>query len=389
MSLEELDRSTSASVGDSDALAVSNQTSKRAYFNLAVVGFGLIITFFLLLTVYILSSDLPKDWIIVFLAGLVTGFALGTVFGLWIAKSIGYDPSPWKFSLATGIVVLNACVGFFGFSYVTTDSIWPNNQATLGWSIGVAGTLVSAAMLCLVNFVWHTRDQKRIHILRAILAKNRAKIAEAEAKAADAQRRAAEANDHAALERHRADEADKMADEQRKIAELAQQETEQARQSAQGAQKTAVHAQHIAEREKRWRANRALLLGRWLATEYSAQVKSEKTAAAREIHKEQANDRDILVFQADETFTLIHPGKSISLMEKVTFTLGSQKQNQRDVPKQTAGRWKLHEAGDLIFIQYVDGKRVTLKIQSLNKTKMTIDKSSEEWELLRYLVKVD
>jgi flagellar biosynthesis GTPase FlhF len=247
---------------------------------------------------------------------------------------------------------------------------------------------VSAAILCLVNFVYHSRDQKRIHALRSVLTKNRAKIAGAESKAAIAQSIAEQANTQAEQQQRRAEEAERKLEELRVIAESAQDEAMQAWTAAQTAQQTAQQAQQIAEREKRWRANRALLLGRWQCVEYSALPRSTDADRAREIHQELDRDRDILFFGADDRFMLFHPGRSSTWMARITTAFRDENTHERDVPFEKGGRWSLAETGDAVVIEYADGTSETMKVKTLTKTRLTVDKSSEEWDLLRTLVKI-
>src|ERR1017187_6151693 len=165
MSVKDLNHSASRLDAESDTPATSDSQTKQSRFNLTIAGVGLIIILLLLLFITAFF-DAPDTWYVYLLAGLITGFTLGTVFGIWIGKSMGNQPNLQKFSFATGIVVLNACVGFFGYAYLTSTkelpSIWPNEK-NLFYSIGTASTLVSATILCLVNFFWHSRDQQRIN----------------------------------------------------------------------------------------------------------------------------------------------------------------------------------------------------------------------------------
>jgi hypothetical protein len=414
MSAQDLDQSTAVPGVESER--VSPKATTRPRLNLAIVGAGLIVSCILLVEAAIFAAPTP-DWIVVFLAGMVAGLALGTVFGLWIGRSISNDPNPTKFSLATGIVGLNACVGFFGFSYLAGHGIWPKEPNILGWSIGVAATLISASMWCLVNFFWHSRDQKKIHTLRNVLTKTRARIGEAEANASVAQgridaanaqteqyrRRAEEANAQAEEHRRRAeeavaqaeqyrlraDEAEQQAIEQRLIAAQAEQEADKARTTADGAQRTAQQAQHIAETEKRWRSNRTMLLGRWQCVEYVARPKGAKAETGVEVHKEMEKNKDVLYFGPDDQFSIFHPGIPVGFLDKIRSHLSREPRDESDVQAQKTGTWKLDESGDFVTAILADGTQQTLKIGALTKTTMTVDRSSDEWEVLRFLVKID
>ncbi len=368
MSSQELAPST----GESDSPAVSNPAQSTSLSNLYVSSVLLFVTLFAILAV-VVSVDRPTDWILYVLAGLITGFTLGTVFGLWIARSLGYNPKPAKFLLAAGIVISNACVGFFGYSYFTSPSIWPTPNSFYG-SIGTASILVSGAMLCLVNFFWHSRDQKRIHTLRAVLTKYRAKVVEVEARIVAAEQRAAQ--------------AEREAEVQRNKAELAQKEVEQARTAIHGAQVTAQQAQRIAEKEKRWRTNHALLLGRWQCTEYANRPKSAQLDSELEIFKELEKNKDVFSFAADGQIIVDHPGIPTGFFDKIKTRFGKEPQAEADIPGQKKGRWKLDESGNVVLVEFADGSRRTIKIRAITASTMTIDKSTDEQEFLRFLVKI-
>ena len=380
MSSQEFDRSTKASEVESDALATSNPIPKQSRFNVMIVGIGLIGALLLLLAIAAFSHT-REEWYKWILAGLITGFGLGAVFGLWIGRHIGNAPNLQRVSFAGGIVVLNACVGFFAIPYLTSTNddisvhgIWPKDPDAFYWSIGTATTIVSATIMCLVNFFWYSRDQHRIQTLRAVLNKNRAGLAEAQAKLAAAQRRT--------------EEAERRADEERTRAEQAQQEADQARTTAHGAQRSAQQAQQIAEKEKRWRSNRALLLGRWQCVEYVSHPKNAKPDMGLEIHKELEKDKDVFFFGADERFSIHHPGNPTGFLDKIKSHFGNEAQATADSPTQKTGRWKLDEDGESVFVLFEDGTRQTLKIQALKQTTMTIDKSGEDRQVLRLLVKI-
>lgn len=374
--------SPNAADGERGALGGASSRPDRPYRKLVLAGVGVAVVLLDVLAVAVLLKRPERDWIEILLAGLITGFAIGTVFGLWIARSIGYDPKPKKFSLATGIVVLNACVGFFGFPYVTGHGFWPDDPPTLFYSIGTASTLVTAAMLCLVNFFWHSRDQKRIYTLRGMLGKLRLQLRDAAARTEIAQQSA----DAALAEVH---QARREAEEQRTKAFEARREAEEARQTAHGAQTTAKQAQVIAEREKRWRSNRELLVGRWRFTEYSTQARKQGASTETEIQQELDRDKDILLLNADDTFRWIHPGKPAGLLGRIAFAFGKQETHEKDHPITRYGQWRLSREGDVIFVRFDDGHEETLKIKAVTKTKLTLDWGNEDWEVLRMLTRLE
>ncbi|MBI3823166.1 MAG: hypothetical protein HY289_10875 [Planctomycetes bacterium] len=388
MSAQELDRPAGPSSVEPDAPAMSDPNPKQSRFNPVIAAVGLIIILLLLLFIAAVI-DVPNVWYVVFVAGLITGFTLGSVFGISIGTRLGNAPNFQRFSFATGIVVLNACIGFFAIPYLTTDSLWPRDSQALFWSIGTASTLVSAAILCLVNFFWHSRDQQRINSLRAVVNKHRARIAEAEAKVAAAQRLVEDA--HAATEQQlrRAENAEHQVDDERKKTEQAQRETDQARTAAQGAQRNAQQAQHIAEKEKRWRLNHALLLGRWRCVEYGIRPKTADAEMGVEIQKELDKNQDVLVFGTDDRFSIDHPGNPVGLVHKLKSHLGNRSQEPADIPGQKSGRWTLDDGGESVLILFEDGARQTLKIKTLKKTSMTLERNSEQRDVLRFLVKIE
>lgn len=386
MSAQELDHSSSALDAGPDALTKSNPRTPRSRFNLRIVGIGLIVLLFLGFGA-VAVVQAPDTWMVVYLAGLIAGLTLGTVFGLWIARWLGNALNLRRVFFASGIVVLSACVGFFSFPFLTTDSLWPRDPQTLFWSIGTASTLVSGTILCLVNFFWHSRDQQRIHSLRTVVNKNRATIASSEAKRAEAQARADDAVHLAEQLRRRAEEAERQRDEERTKADQAQREALQARSIAEEAQRQAQIAQKIAEKEKRWRSNMNLLLGCWQCIEYATRERTADPEMGLAIEKEPAQNKDILFFGADGCFYIDHPGSRVGFLDKIKSQLGAESQDVVDLPARKNGRWTLSEEGDIVRVRLEDGTHMTLKLLALKKTTMTLDCNYDEFELFRFLIK--
>ena len=354
-----------------------------------MVGVGLIVALILALGIAAFVFA-PKEWIQWVFGGLIAGFVLGAVFGVWIARRIGNVPNPYKIAFGVGIVVLNAAVGFFAIPFLIHEEIelWPRDLPELGWSIGTASTLVSASIVCLVNFFWHSRDQQRINTLRAVLNKSRVKVADVEAQLALTIKHAAEASAKADEYRQRAEAAERQCEEERKKAELAQQAVHVARSTAEGAQKTAQQAQLIAEKEKRWRLVRQMLLGRWRCVEYSTRHKDAEKQSSIQIFAEPVKDRDILMFGADDMFVWYHPGKTLGLLERLQGAFGKTAANAEEPSWEKCGQWRLNENADAILIRYAgEATDETVKISSLDKTRFVIDKSSETWEHFRILEK--
>ncbi|MBI2805409.1 MAG: hypothetical protein HYX68_10570 [Planctomycetes bacterium] len=276
---------------------------------------------------------------------------------------------------------------FFIIPYLT-GSIWPKDPSTLYLSIATASTLVSATILCLVNFFWHSRDQKRIHTLRSVLKKNRDRISEAEAKLADAQRRAASADFEAQQFKRRTEEVGRQSDEERKKAEEAHRDAEEAAALIYAAHRSAHQAQLIAEREKRWRTNRALLVGHWERVEFSTRYRTDRESEL-EVFTEAKKNRDILVFGADDHFIFLHPGQPKGFLEKIQAIFQECAPEKADFPIERRGRWSLNPAGDTIQIAYSDGKgNEVLKVEAVNGVRLIIDKSNGEWEQYQLWIKI-
>ncbi|MBI2805767.1 MAG: hypothetical protein HYX68_12375, partial [Planctomycetes bacterium] len=113
MSAQDLDHPTSARNSQPDEPASLPWKVNRPRFNILAGGIALIVVLLLLILV-IAVIHAPNAWIVVYLVGLVVGFALGTVFGISVARRLGSVPNLQRFSFATGLVLLSACVGFFG-----------------------------------------------------------------------------------------------------------------------------------------------------------------------------------------------------------------------------------------------------------------------------------
>src|SRR4051812_14322375 len=124
MSAQELNPLTGASDAESDALATSKPQVKRSRFNRIIAGIGLIGSLLLLIAIAAVTGA-RNVWYVIFVAGLIAGFALGAVYGISIGRRLGEAPNYLRFTFATGIVVLNACVGFFAIPYLSTNSVWP------------------------------------------------------------------------------------------------------------------------------------------------------------------------------------------------------------------------------------------------------------------------
>src|ERR1700674_2194482 len=73
--------------------------STQSRFNLTTSSVGLIITLLLVLVIaaFILAPEMWHKWV---LAGLIIGFTLGAVFGVWIGRRIGNAPNLQKLSFA-------------------------------------------------------------------------------------------------------------------------------------------------------------------------------------------------------------------------------------------------------------------------------------------------
>lgn len=431
MSPPELDHSATDSVNEHTARVEAVQSQTPTYVRLFVVGLALVVVLLNLLAIAALIQKPSQDWVEIFAAGVITGFALGTVFGLWIGKNVGYDPKPKKFILATSIVVLNGCVGFFGFPYLTGRGFWPTDQQTFFYSIGTASTLVSGAMFCLVNFFWHSRDQKRIQTLRDVLNKTRTQIKVAQARADEAYGQAEQARREAEAERLRATgferefaeeaarriELEKTNRQALEVAEQARREAEAERSRAnrlereiaeeaarrileektkrealdvaEQAQEIARQAQRQAEREKRWRLNTSLLVGKWRCVEYQAIPNDMPAQGDIPRVKEKPSNMDVLTFFKDGRFLMSHPGDSKGgIWGQLATAFSAENIGNPDIAFEKDGHWSLDSSGQTILIQYTNGDRRNLQIRSLDKANLITEKRTDKAEILRFLVKI-
>jgi len=109
---------------------------------------------------------------IAFAAGLLVGFALGTTFGLWLGKNIGYAPSPGKTFLAILTVCIASIGGFAGWHYLevghlpsiirlTSRPDWgPEYSVTVRNCLANSGALAAVVITCLAIAIPDGRQRR-------------------------------------------------------------------------------------------------------------------------------------------------------------------------------------------------------------------------------------